>query len=125
MKLTITVNIPDDFKQLCEIFNLNPEHTIQAFANEVSFPILYSRPNTNYCWPNYFFLNYLGKTTQYDTEKWETHKPFMDKLVESISSDNEKTEKETRAVMVEWHQFILDKRTDDLLDRFKEEDNPQ
>lgn len=121
MKLSITINIPEDFKQLCEIFNLNPEHTIQEFINEISFPVFYSRPNSNYRWPNYFFLDYLGKMAQYDTEKWETHKPFMDKLISTISSDSEETESAARTIMEEWHQFILNKRTDDLLDRFKEE----
>ncbi len=121
MNLTLTISIPDDFKKLCEIFNIEPEHVIQALANKVSFPVFYSQPNSRHRWANFFFLDHLVNTTKDDAARWETHKPFMDRMVNTMSLNSEESEEANRAVMTEWHQFILNKRTEELIDRLKAE----
>ena len=121
MNLTITIDIPEDFKQLCDIFNFDPEDIFQAFANKISFPVFYSQPNSRHRWANFFFLDYLVDTCRNDTTKWEIHKAFMDKMVHSISKSDDKSEEANRTVMKEWHQFILNKRTEDLINKLIDE----
>lgn len=125
MKLTITVDIQEDFKQLCEIFNFDPIHVIQEFTNKISFPVLYSQPINHHHWANFFFLDYLGAADNDKADKWEIHEPFMSRMVQCVSKDSKESEQAGRVVMEDWHQFITNKRTNALLSKVKEENKDE
>ncbi len=118
MKLTLTIDLPEDFKHLIEIFDFKPENIIQKFINEVSFPVFYSNLKGPHLWATYFFLDFVDAA---DNEI-EMFEPFLDKIVKSITKEQMNGEKTIRTIMVEWHRLVLRSRSEALLNALKEDD---
>jgi len=122
MKLTINIDLPDDFKQVCEIFDFNPDSVVQRFVNEVSFPVFFGNSTSHHRWATFFFLDYLGAADGNSAEKLDKLKPFLDKIDQSITKDPKESEKSVRKVMIDWHRSVLRERSEDLLNKFKDGD---
>lgn len=123
MKFALTIDLPEDFKHLYEIFDFNPEQIIQRFVNEVSFPVFYSNRKGAHLWATFFFLDFMKAAGAQSIEKSEHFEPFMDRIAKSITKEQTKGESSIRKIMTEWHRDVLRNRSEDMLNRLKDGDD--
>lgn len=116
MKINVSIDPPEDFSMLCDLFKVEPEAFLQKFVDRVSFPFYYSQPDGDERWATLFFLYYLGQQPGYD-EEMEQHEPFMNELAEvvfkQLDSSHRNAEKAAlaaRKVMKQWHKQVIAKR---------------
>lgn len=114
MDLNLKISLPEDFRMLCDLFQVDPETVIQKFINRVSFPFYYSRPDGNERWATLFFLNEIVEGNPQVHADLMLHEPFMDELAEVVfkyldggSKNVEKAEIAGRKVMKKWHKQVL------------------
>lgn len=114
MNINLKVSLPEDFRMLCDLFQVDPEMIVQKFINRVSFPYYYSRPDGNERWATLFFLNEIMEGSPQTQAELPLHEPFMDALAEVVfkyldggSKNVEKAEMAGRKVMKKWHKQIL------------------
>lgn len=117
MDLNLKITLPEDFKILCDLFQVEPEEIINKFISRVSFPFYYSRPDGNERWATLFFLNEISEGNPSVQAELPLHEPFMDALAEVVfkhldtgNKNVEKAELAGRMVMKKWHKHILAER---------------
>lgn len=115
MELTFRLELPEDFRMLCDIFGHQPEKVLQRFTEEVSFPIFFADPHNNHRWATLFFLYNMGVTDDELADKWEEYEEYMDLMAKAALNDKKNAEEACRKVLRDWHHTIMRKRTNDLL----------
>lgn len=107
MKVNLTLELPEDFKQVCEIFGYRPEEVLQRFMEEVSFPEFFSDPDNDHRWATLFFLHNMGAGDGELADQWEQHKPYIDKMAATVINNPKKAEKDCRKIMKRWHKSMV------------------
>lgn len=123
MKTFINVNLPEDFTTLCTIYQINPETFIQAFIEEVSFPLFYSRPTATDRWATFFFLNLLRKVDVSVHINQELEDEYVNKFnvalqrsFDTNGSDETAAQAAGRSVMKDWMKAVVAERARYLTD---------
>lgn len=108
MERTIKIELPDDFRMLCEIFNYDPQSVIQEFIDRISLPEYYYDPHDPHRWATLFFLDYMDHFAAEQEHPGEVHDKFIRKLNKKIKSAKSarKTKEACREVLEEWHKAI-------------------
>lgn len=113
METQLTINLPDDFRIVCDIFQIKPEVFIQKFLETASLPYYYSDPECENKWAALFLLKYLKTYHMISNEDFLMHQPFLDQLAEIISIKAVETVEERNAIEIrgrdiirEWHEHL-------------------
>lgn len=108
MKMTIQIEIPDDFRMVCEIFDFSPEEVIREFTKWVSLPRYFSDVEYEHRWANLFFLDYIDLMEHRQAQPNDIHEKYMNilnKRTEAAKS-SQKRENACREVLNEWHEAV-------------------
>lgn len=124
METTMNLNLPEDFMNLCSIYNIQPQQFIQSFVDNISFPSFYTGAQKDEKWATYFFLHYIesegyGAATECDLEN-EYLQCFTDTLaanLEQYDDGGAKAREEGRGVIRKWHKAVLAERTKYIMDQ--------
>lgn len=116
MKINVTIDSPEDFSVLCDLFKVEPQAFLQKFVDRVSFPFYYSQPDGDERWATLFFLYYLAQQERSE-EDMEQHEPFMNELADVVFKQLDSSHKNAaraelagRKVMKQWHKQVMAKR---------------
>lgn len=117
MTINITINPPEDFKILCDIFQISPEAIIQKFTEQLSLLDYYRNPQGRDRWATLFFLNYLDTQHTMTEAAFASHHYYLDLLLNmlSLNIDKEdenaaKIEAQGRKIISAWHSHALASR---------------
>lgn len=108
MKETIQIELPEDFRTACGIFNFPPEEVIGEFTRRVSLPLYFSDTENKHRWANLFFLDYLDNLAPPQPQPDDIHHKYMDLLNKrvDVATNVKKREKAGREVLQEWHEAV-------------------
>lgn len=108
MKTKLMLQIPDDFRILCDIFGCTPKNVLQSFSDLISLPKYLSLPGDHPCSAaTNFFISYFLYSGEVKTPPGFFEK-YQKKLTEIVDSNRKQKGKETaiRKVVLEWHREI-------------------
>ena len=117
MEVQLNLNLPEDFSNLCTIYQIKPENILQALMDQVSFPCFYSQANGKERWATLFFLNYLDQekaVCNVDEELEDQYLKTFTDTVKQVSAQHPteelKTEQAGRKVMEKWMKATVAQR---------------
>ena len=124
MEITINLQVPEDFRSLCTIYNIQPQQFIQSFINKVSFPSYYTGTSKQMKWATLFFLQYTelmeqDSDTEFDLED-QYLQCFTDTLAENMEKHKDggaKAREAGREVIRDWQKAVLAERARYITDQ--------
>jgi len=130
MEFEYKSELPEDFQQLCDIFQVQPTAVVKSILDKISFPFFYSHINETGRWPTFLFLELLDEN--FDEKEMEFNEPYLERINDAVKANlrggigtpetKSKTEKAIRNVMREWHKNLAKARAKYLLDNLPNED---
>lgn len=130
MEFEFKSELPEDFHQLCDIFQIQPVHVVKSILDKISFPYFYSHINETGRWPTFLFLELLDDS--FEAKEMEFNEPYLEKINDAVKANlkggvgtpetKSETEKAIRSVMREWHKALAKERAKYLLDNLPKEE---
>jgi len=115
------LDFKEDFKQACEIFELEPYDVLQKFIDSVSIPYFIVNPMNPDRWANTFMVECILPRLESE-ELLERYAIFLDRITAAVLNDVENKNEVAKQIMDEWHKAVLEGRIKDIME---EEDNQQ
>jgi hypothetical protein len=119
MELDIKIDLPEDFRMLCEIFSIQPQSIVQLIVNQISFPHFYTHSNDKGKWATLILLDYLDDEDHLDEKEREFTEYYLENIKET---DSAKAEDAAREIIREWHKAVSKERAKYLLDNLPSEE---
>lgn len=105
-----------DFKQACEIFELDPWHVIQQFVDGVSLPAYFAFPLRPDRWPNMVMLECVLARME-DNGLLERCNEFLRQITDTLLAEDGDKETICRRIMDEWHKAVLEDRIKEVMQK--------
>lgn len=115
-----SITFSPDFKQACDVFELDPWDVVQKFVDSVSLPYYFANPMNPDRWANTFMVECILPQME-DESSLERCRVFLDQITEAVLSDMDNKGAVSREVMDEWHKAVLEKRIQDIME---DKENP-
>lgn len=104
-----------DFKQACEIFELDPWNVIQQFVDGVSLPSYFAFPLRPDRWPNMFMLECVLAGME-DNKLLDRYSTFLQRITDTVLTEDGDKETICRRIMDEWHKAVLEDRIKEVME---------
>ncbi|QEC51958.1 hypothetical protein EDD80_11815 [Anseongella ginsenosidimutans] len=104
MKITAILEIPEDFRLHCEIYDCNAQDVLQEFVNQVSLPRHRAGEGNGYECATSFFMDYADQLLSEKGQPADVHDHYLDKLAETVVPirDGEQREVACRKILRQW-----------------------
>lgn len=104
MKITAMLEIPEDFRLHCEIYNCNAQDILQEFVNQVSLPRHRTADGRNHELATGFLMDYLDHLPPEEDQPDDIHEFYLDKIAETVApiQDDAQREAVCRKIMRQW-----------------------
>ena len=125
MQTNVTLNLSNEFLEMCQYSQQNPEDVLQSFADEVSYPLLLTTKDRNKKLATYFFIqliqspDFKGQINESLEEHYFSQMATaIDESYAQYPGDQEKAVAVARQIMEQWAKAAIAERgrylTDDL-----------
>ena len=123
METTIHLNLTEDFDTLCSIYQISPQNLLQAFTDQISYPVYFGNPNGEARWANDFFIYYLDEQPDRDSVETELEDYYFEKFNDAVKpkfkpgpAEVDRAIKIRRKIMAQWLKAILAERSKYITD---------